>query len=300
MASDPRIYISVLDEAHLTPDQAALKRAILEAVRKQGFDLQIFHEAGTPANQGWNFSNANSLMSHCHGAVILAFAKWHHANLANGITADLPSEFNHFEGGLAVAHDVPTLLITDPTVRTGGITYEGGGRRIYFWPSDRGADWVNSDNFGQYLSEWASAVRARRKVFLGYCSAAKTTADALTNYVEQTDNTEVVNYVTDFRPGRTILEEIEAAEKQCAVGVFLFTNDDQFVGTETYAAPRDNVVFEAGYFTRAKGKDRVLIIREEGAKMLADLGGVIYLPLKDRTDIGSVKAQIRRFLDDNL
>jgi len=44
MASDPRIYISVLDEAHLTPDQAALKRAILEAVRKQGFDLQIFRQ----------------------------------------------------------------------------------------------------------------------------------------------------------------------------------------------------------------------------------------------------------------
>jgi hypothetical protein len=44
-------------------------------------------------------------------------------------------------------------------------------------------------------------------------------------------------------------------------------------GHTTQAVPRDNVVFEAGYFIRAKGKDRVLIVREAGAKTPADLGG---------------------------
>jgi predicted nucleotide-binding protein len=43
---------------------------------------------------------------------------------------------------------------------------------------------------------------------------------------------------------------------------------------ENRAVPRDNVLFEAGYFIQAKGKDRVLIVREAGAKMPADLGGM--------------------------
>lgn len=62
------------------------------------------------------------------------------------------------------------------------------------------------------------------------------------------------------------------------MGIFLFTKDNPLVGIdENQASPRDNVVFEAGYFMHAKGKERTLIIREEGTKMPADLGGnIIY------------------------
>ena len=60
--------------------------------------------------------------------------------------------------------------------------------------------------------------------------------------------------------------------------------------------PRDNVVFEAGYFNAAKGKCRVLIVREVGAKMPADLGGDIYASLKSKDDIGSVKSVVHKFI----
>jgi predicted nucleotide-binding protein len=62
------------------------------------------------------------------------------------------------------------------------------------------------------------------------------------------------------------------------------------------AAPRDNVVFEAGYFVHAKGQRRVLIVLESGAKMPADLGGSIYAPLDDRSNIESLAGQLKRFL----
>ena len=62
------------------------------------------------------------------------------------------------------------------------------------------------------------------------------------------------------------------------------------------AVPRDNVVFEAGYFIHAKGKDRVLVVREEGAKMPADLGGDIYALLPDRNHIGPILDGLRRFV----
>ncbi len=50
----------------------------------------------------------------------------------------------------------------------------------------------------------------------------------------------------------------------------------------------------------AKGKERVLIIREEGAKMPADLGGDIYVPLKDKADLSSVEPHVKRFIEDQL
>jgi len=171
--------------------------------------------------------------------------------------------------------------------------------RVYFWPSDHGQEWVASADFCRYLSAWADEVYSHRKVFLGYCSGAKATADAVTLYLERELNMRVLNYSMDFRPGKSILDQIESAAKECACGVFLFTNDDEMVsGTNAQAAPRDNVIFEAGYFLRAKGKERVLIIREEGAKMPADLGGVVYLSLKNRSQIAPIETQIRKFLDD--
>ena len=60
------------------------------------------------------------------------------------------------------------------------------------------------------------------------------------------------------------------------------------------------MVFEAGYFAAAKGRDRVLIIREEGAKMPADLGGNIYLSLAVRDDIRPIESAIRDFVERRL
>jgi predicted nucleotide-binding protein len=84
-----------------------------------------------------------------------------------------------------------------------------------------------------------------------------------------------------------ILDQIEQAAARSVGGIFLFTNDDDLAdpGPEPKAVPRDNVVFEAGYFIGLKGKRNVLIVREHGSKMPADLGGDIYAPLSNRADI---------------
>ena len=87
--------------------------------------------------------------------------------------------------------------------------------------------------------------------------------------------------------------------QRCSAGIFLFTGDDPLTDRahKDKAVPRDNVVFEAGYFSHAKGKGHVLIIREAGAKMPADLGGDIYASLQDKSKIAPIKETIRRFID---
>ena len=80
----------------------------------------------------------------------------------------------------------------------------------------------------------------------------------------------------------------------------MFTKDDVLEGIASVAAPRDNVIFEAGFFTKSKGKDRVLIIREEGSKFPADLGGDIYAFLPNKEDISSIKQTLLNFLMTRL
>ena len=104
----------------------------------------------------------------------------------------------------------------------------------------------------------------------------------------------------DFHAGGTILGEIERARARCSCGIFLFSEDDPLEGREGAAAPRDNVVFEAGYFMSAKGPPRCLIIRAGKAKMPADVGGTIYLPLAKDGDVNSIEGRLFAFLDDNI
>jgi predicted nucleotide-binding protein len=55
-------------------------------------------------------------------------------------------------------------------------------------------------------------------------------------------------------------------------------------------------VFEAGYFIGLKGKRNVLIVREQGSKMPADLGGDLYALLQDRADIGPIERVVSGFI----
>lgn len=63
------------------------------------------------------------------------------------------------------------------------------------------------------------------------------------------------------------------------------------------AAPRDNAVFKAGYFAAAKGRARVLIIHEEGAKMPADPGAQHLSVASDPGEICPIESAIRDFVE---
>jgi hypothetical protein len=310
-----RIYISAPTDSNLSPEQLELKRSIIEAIRKEGFEPQEFFKSGIPKAMAWSFEKAELVMSRCHGAAILAFARWlaYERNPRSPWRTEpaplsseeamapsfyIPSEYNHFEGALAFTRRIPRLVVTDDRVRTAGITLLSEGP-VIFWPEGYGSAGTNALWFRDQFDSWAADVRSRPQVFLGYCSGARSTASELTIFMEHELGLRVQNYAMDFMAGRTIYEQIEEAARVCACGVFLFTKDDPLEGKEG-AAPRDNVVFETGFFLRANGRDRVAVIREEGAKMPADLGGNVYISLKDRGDITPIHSQLRRFLDDAL
>lgn len=78
--------------------------------------------------------------------------------------------------------------------------------------------------------------------------------------------------------GRTIIEKIE---DYCDVdgAICLFTSDDlgkaKCETTDRFRA-RQNVVLETGYFMGKLGRERVVILADDGIEMPSDLSGVVY------------------------
>jgi predicted nucleotide-binding protein len=136
-------------------------------------------------------------------------------------------------------------------------------------------------------------------VFLAYSSKARATANDIRKFLSDR-GVSILDWEIDFAPGSTILDELLDATRSCLGAIMLLTKDDEFLGEESFAAPRDNVIFEMGLFMEAKGRERVLVVREEGAKMPADIGGGIYLPLQDRNDIRPIQIRLLDFIERRI
>jgi len=299
-----RIFFTSPTDEFLDPTGLELKEHLLQKIRDAGFEPQLFFREGLPKNMSWSFSNVRSVMQRCCGAVVLGLPRWNFQDGAQ--TIHMPSEFTHYEGAVAHTCQIPVLTIAaqgtpdSPEFWNRAVFWRGGDKVILTLPHGSGPDWLQSEAFTFRFSAWMDEMSERRDVFLGYCSKGRLAAQAIQLFLSKDLNLTVWDWAMDFTGGSTILDEIENAATKCTGGIFLFTNDDELVGDNQQAAPRDNVVLEAGYFIRAKGKERVLVIRENGAKMPADIGGTIYASLPNQQSTSSVETAIRRFVDSQL
>jgi hypothetical protein len=314
MRTKPRIFVSVPDDRHLDDRRKALKRAVIRFIAGQGFDVVGFEPeqfgAKRPMNlEAWTVEKADRLIRRCDGVLILALARIQahifesesdQSSRTAGRILTLPTPYNHLEGALALAQQLPVLILFEENMDRTGI-FDSGIKPTVI-PANANQKWVSSKSFRMPFDAWAVKVRERRDVFLGYCSKANSSAKEIRDYLES-KGFSVLDWARDFRPAAaTILEEIEKAASRCRCAIFLFTKDDELDrnarGKASFEAiPRDNVLLEAGYFTQARGKERVAIVREIGAKMPADLGGVIYLSLQDRDRLLPVKKGLVTFLN---
>jgi hypothetical protein len=299
MSFKRRVFISFQNPDLLDDRRRAVQDEIIRKVEEMGLQPEMFFQAGTAAALAWSLQNAVDVMRRCVGAVILAFPRWTIPQ-PEGDEFRFASEYAQIEGAIATALRLPLLIVAERGLVDRGITWTGAGHPILYMPPDATTAWLGNDAFLQRFGVWSDQIAQRSDLFLGYSSKARSTAQAVHLFLKERLELRVRNWEIDFAAAGIILDEIETAAKLCSGGIFLFTKDDALEGNELRAAPRDNVVFEAGYFAAAKGRDRVLIIREEGAKMPADLGGNIYLSLLDRNDIRPIESAIRDFVDRRL
>ena len=296
-----RVFVSMpAENVGLTKSQNSLKWGIVEAIEAKGFTAEIFTDPrgkpGRVASKGWSAVESDKVLRSCAGAAIIGLPRWQFSS-PNGQML-LPTEYCHYEGAVAFTLGLPMLVVVQADMQRRVVFSGSYGTYIGEFPANANRAWLRTPQWQATFALWHAAMGERRDIFLGYCGSSTPTATAVKAFLQNTLDVKVLDWQTDFDPGRTILSEIEQAAARCGAGIFLFTKDDELLGGQTAATavPRDNVVFEAGYFIQAKGKSRVLIVREAGAKMPADLGGDIYAKLEDKSDITSVTEALRKFV----
>jgi hypothetical protein len=302
MAFNRRIFFSLTADPHLTPQQNELKWGIVNKITGLGYSPEIFTAPperrikGMASRLGWGFDACKKVMRRCCGHVLVGMPRWP----VTDSSTFLATEFCHYEGAVSHTLDLPTLVIAEKTIESRLVFDPNLGRFIISIPLGAGTEWLESDGFRFALEAWDEEIKGRPEIFLGYSSASRGIAIQVKKLLERDLNVRVLDWHDDFKSAVSILSEIGSAAERCRGGIFLFTKDDVLEGSTGKAAPRDNVVFEAGYFASAKGHDRVLIVLESGAKMPADLGGYIYASLEDRSNIEPIEVRIRSFLSDNF
>jgi hypothetical protein len=295
-----RVYVSLTADHWLPPTMNDLKWAIVDEIENLGYTPEVFTnpkgKPGLASSRAWGARDADEIARRCVGTAIIGMARWDFKD-SEGRGARLPTEFNHYEGALARTLGLPTLVLVQEDVKRRVVFDPTFGGFVGEIPANADPGWLKTEQFRVPFGYWRTQLNTRRDVFLGYCSSSRPTASSLKNYLQSTGVT-VLDWQTDFIAGRSILAQIEEAASRCNAGIFLFTKDDDFIdkGQPETSAPRDNVVFEAGYFIGLKGKRNVLIVREKGSKMPADLGGDIYAMLPDKIDIGPIERVVSGFI----
>lgn len=291
-----RVFVSMPGDKWLTPQENELKWAIVKTIEKLGYQAEIFFDprgkSRRAGNEAWSGAAVERIAASCSAAAILGFPRWKSDAL------NFATEYCHYEAAIAHALDLPLLVLVQDDVQKRVVFDRSFGGYIGTIPVGANTAWLRTPAFRTPFRYWKEELKKRRDLFLGYCSSSTPVAKKLKRLIQQRTGATVLDWQTDFSPGRSILAQVDEASSRCSAGVFLFTRDDKLAnGTRsTKAVPRDNVVFEAGYFIRAKGKDRVLIVREGGAKMPADLGGDIYAALDARRTMKSIEPALVKFV----
>lgn len=247
-------------------------------------------------SQSWSSGEAHNVMKRCIGAAVLGLPIWRARSMVKNEPFSLVSEYCHYEGAMARVYGLPILAAIESNTAERVLFNHYAGDTAKVIPVDADPAWAAQDDFRAFLGTWHSQLSERKDIFLAYSGKLVGTAASIHNILTSLGAT-VLDWKRDFVGARTILEQVDDAARRTSGGVFLFTRDDRIKGGVAQAAPRDNVIFEAGFFANAKGHERTLIIREEGVKMPADLGGVIYESLPDRADVSSLEERLRLFLN---
>jgi hypothetical protein len=296
-----RVYVSLPADRWLPDNINALKWAIVKKIVDLGYTPEIFTnpkgKEGLASPKTWSARDADEVARRCAGAVLLGMPRWRFTDKGRPVL--LPTEFNHYEGALARTLRLPTLVLVQQDLLRRVVFDSTFGGYVGDFPPDADASWLRSNDFRVPFRYWRASLNERRDIFFGYSSGSTATAKAIKRFLMRR-GVKVLDWQTDFIPGRTILDQIEQAASLSVGGIFLFTKDDELASQSRRAkmsVPRDNVVFEAGYFIGLKGKQSVLIIRETGSKLPADLGGDIYAALDRKRDIRPIKKTLSAFID---
>ncbi len=157
-----------------------------------------------------DYESVQEVLRSCQGVVILAFNIGNYT-YRNGDSVGVITEYNHIEGTLAIAQSLPTLAISEEANSMRGILASAVNHNLVI-PVTAASQWVLRTEFKSEIEAWGNEIKKRYHVFLGYSSGARLTAAAVKKSLQDPQvGARVLDWMTDFRSGGTILDEISQA-----------------------------------------------------------------------------------------
>jgi len=145
------------------------------------------------------------------------------------------------------------------------------------------------------------------RIFLGSSATQTKLLQSLTRGLE--DIAHVEPWTASFNPGTSTLERLLELTRQVDFAAFVFARDDWTIKSAAaadqataagQAAPRDNVVFEAGLFGGVLGMRRTFILHANGAKLPTDLLGLTCIRYGEElssAEIRSINQKLRKAIE---
>ncbi|TCA83704.1 hypothetical protein E0H65_35660 [Rhizobium leguminosarum bv. viciae] len=290
MDASPKVLVSAAKRRNLSSDQNAFLNAVIDRISHAGF---------TPidGDDSEQLSDQISAIQQIQGVVVIAFAQWRGTRVhADSDERIFPSEFCHLHITAATALGKPLLVLREKIVAERGVLRPALGCRAVRIAPSLTARWLDSPEFVKEFSKWSKEISSAYDVFFGYSGAASDTANQINVWLVES-GLKVLDWKS-FAPSGSIFSRIEQASRVTKCGLFLMTADDaKLVNEGQVFTPRDNVIFEAGYFANAKGLDRILIVHESGISLPSDLGGIIYVGLDNRHDTTSIQGSLSNYFE---
>jgi len=135
-------------------------------------------------------------------------------------------------------------------------------------------------------------------IFVGSSSEAIPVMNKMAVLLEEVDFS--VRLWTDadsFIFGKSIFENLDRISNEVDAAMFIYSDDDRtWFKNQMLDSPRDNVVFEHGFFAGKLGRNKSIIVRCNEPKIPSDLDGIVYAKY-DESKPNTLKAQLKKWKD---
>lgn len=157
---------------------------------------------------------------------------------------------------------------------------------------------IEDNNFAKIAITLENQLNEKISCFIGYCGKSKGTALIVKEHINyHLPNIKVFDWNWDFITGNILLSEIDRICNKSDLAIFLITKDDLIFNNDSnISAPRDNVVFEVGYFSARLGFNKTILLVEQGTKIPSDWGGILYFSFTSIESIPGIILGISRHL----
>ena len=115
---------------------------------------------------------------------------------------------------------------------------------------------------------------ARQSIFIGSASESKELASAIAKALADAGH-RPLRWWLEFPPGSITIDRLMEIAASADGAAFLLTSTDRtWYRQEVSGSPRDNVILEYGLFVARNGRQRTLILTEQGTKLPSDILGI--------------------------